>query len=116
MEVLSIVAAFGVGSILTATVQWILSRGTEEKNRRFTEKKEAYIGLLNSLHGAAIRRSDDASKEYALWQTRVDLVGSKGVRSGAQRMVDTVPGTAERNSAFEYLLKEMRIDLNVDKS
>ena len=109
----AIVSGLG-GGLVVAITQAYLAKRNEENKRFFEEKKESYIGLLQSLHQAAVKPSEVNSKEYALWQTRVTLVGSPAVVKHAQGMVDTIPGTAERDKCFDGLLLEMRSDLGVD--
>lgn len=60
--------------------------------------------------------SDKSSKEYALWQTRVELFGSSKVSKYVQDIIDTNPGSQERNVAFNSLISSMRADLGIRKS
>ena len=82
-------------------------------DRWYSEKREAYIGLLNALHDAAVRPSEAHAKAYALWQTRCDLFGSLEVSKYAQAVVDTNEGPlAERERALRALVRAMKADLN----
>lgn len=74
--------------------------------------REAYIGLLDALHQAAVEPSDKNSKNFALWQTRVQLFGSGEVAAAVQEIIDTNEGPREkRNEAYQKMLDSMRSDL-----
>lgn len=108
----ALVGGLGVGSLLTSFSGYFLEKRKLLQTRMYQEKREAYLGLLDSLHKAAVAPSDENSKEYALWQTRISLFGSNEVISAAQGMVDTNDGPREdRHRVFELLTAEMRRDL-----
>ena len=118
MEViLGLLGGFGIGSVLTALVTHWTSRRASIQDRWYQERREAYLGLLQSLHDAAVAASDEASRAYALWQTRCDLFGSPEVARCAQRIVETNDGPrSDRNAAFRDLLAAMRADLREKNS
>ena len=109
---LPMIAGLGIGSLLNSIALHFMTRRASARDRWYQEKREAYLGLLNSLHEAAVRPSDESSKAYALWQTRCELFGSKDVSKYAQEIVDTndSPRT-ERNAAFRNLIEAMKNDL-----
>lgn len=85
----------------------------KQKERRYEEKKAAYVGLFTSLHNAAVSPSDKNSKAYALWQTKCHIFGSDEVPRISQEIVDTNNGPSEaHNKAFQELLDAIRRDLN----
>jgi hypothetical protein len=107
-----LIGGLGIGSLITSLTTNFLARRTSLNNRLYQEKREGYIGLLNALHNAGARPSDENSKAYALWQTRCNLFGSTAVSKYAQRMVDTNEGPrSDRDNAFEGLVQGMRVDL-----
>ncbi len=107
-----LVGGLGIGSLITSVVSTYMTRRSATSDRWYQEKREAYIGLLDALHNAAIKPSNENSKAYALWQTRCDLFGSKAVSKYAQLIVDTNDGPREnRAKAFEDLVSTMRADL-----
>jgi hypothetical protein len=107
-----LIAGLGIGSLLKSIADYFMARRATASDRWYQEKREAYLGLLNSLHDAAVRPSDASSKAYALWQTRCELFGSKNVASYAQAIVDTNDSPiADRNAAFRHLIEAMRTDL-----
>ena len=115
MEINTILAVFGglgVGSLITSLVTHYTNQKAKQKERRYEEKKDAYLGLLNSLHDAAVNPSDKASKSFALWQTKCQIFGSYNVSRYAQAIVDTNDGPREeRELAFQSLLDAIRKDL-----
>jgi hypothetical protein len=110
--ILPLVAGLGLGSLLKSIIDHFMSRRASNNDRWYQERREAYLGLLNALHEAAVHPSDENSKGYALWQTRCDLFGSKEVSKYAQELVDTNEGPrAIRNAAFQNLIQAMKTDL-----
>jgi hypothetical protein len=113
--ILPLIGGLGIGSLLTTLLQTWMQRASDKRIRAFTEKREAYLGLLAALHDAAVKKSDFAAKTYALWQTKVTLVGSPAVVRYAQGIVDSNPKSFERETAFDSLLTAMRADLGIDE-
>lgn len=113
MEWISLlVGGLGLGSLLKSYIDHFNARRAVIVDRLYQEKREAYLGLLNALHKAAIHPSDENSKDYALWQTRCQLFGAEDVARFAQALVDTNDGPrSERESAFAGLVQAMRDDL-----
>jgi hypothetical protein len=108
----TLIGAFGIGSLATSIATHFMSRRASAHDRWYQEKREAYLGLLNALHEAAVHPSGEHSKACALWQTRRDLFGSPTVSKYVQMMIDTTdkPRT-ERNEAFQNLVAAMKSDL-----
>ena len=107
-----LVGGLGIGSLITSIVTNYMARRSAASDRWYQEKREAYIGLLNALHNAAVNPSNESSKAYALWQTGCDLFGSRAVSKYAQQIVDTNDGPRkERDDAFAALVNAMRADL-----
>ncbi|WP_027708315.1 hypothetical protein [Zooshikella ganghwensis] len=110
--ILGVLAGLGVGSLLNTLVSYITSQKSKQKDRRYEEKKTAYIGLLTALHDAAVAPSEANSKAYALWQTKCHIFGSGDVAKFAQRIADTNEGPRDaRHEAYESLLRAIRQDL-----
>lgn len=112
-ELISVlIGGLGLGSVLTAIDTHLVSRQAATSDRLSAEKREAYLGLLNALHQAAVRPSEESSKHFALWQTRCELFGSRDVAKHAQQMIDTNDATREqRDAAFRALPDAMKADL-----
>lgn len=110
--ILPLIAGLGLGSLLKSVTDHFMARRASSHDRWYQEKREAYLGLLNALHEAAVHPSDENSKHYALWQTRCDLFGSQDVSKYAQEMVETndTPRAA-RDAAFRNLIEAMKTDL-----
>ncbi len=49
LEFIEWLTAFGVGSIFSVAVQTYLTQRAATKQRNFQEKKEAYVGVLDSF-------------------------------------------------------------------
>lgn len=113
MELVSVlIGGLGIGSLLTALVNQFIARRAVTSDRLYAEKREAYLGLLNALHQAAVHPSNENSKHFALWQTRCELFGSDAVAAQAQKMVETNDGPREyRHTAFRALIDAMKTDL-----
>ena len=113
MELVSVlIGGLGIGTLITALVNHIIARRAVTSDRLYAEKREAYLGLLNALHQAAVHPSNENSKHFALWQTRCELFGSDAVAAQAQRMVETNDGPREhRDIAFRALVEAMKADM-----
>ena len=83
------------------------------KKRNFQEKKEAYVGLLETYHKAAVYRTEEAAKNFAYWQIRCELIAPKTVRDAVQKIVDTNDDLSKRPIAHEKLKELIRKDLGV---
>ncbi|MEO9900957.1 MAG: hypothetical protein ABJP02_06310 [Parasphingorhabdus sp.] len=110
---ISLLTAFGFGSIVTALVQSWISKKFKIDQRSFDERKAAYIGLLEAYHKAAIEGSDAAAKEFAYWQMRCELVSPPTVRRAIQEMIETNDDANARHIAQENLEQELRKDLKI---
>jgi len=113
MDLISLVTAFGLGSILTILVQAWFARRNKLEDRSFEERKMAYIGLLEAYHRAAVEGTDDAAKNFAYWQLRCELVAPRFVRECVARIVETNENPAERAKAHEALKADLRRDLGI---
>lgn len=117
MDIIQLLSAAGlggiVGSLLTTVVQSWLAHKSYIANRRFQEKKEAYVGLLDSYHKAAVKNSNEAAKEFAFWQMRCELVAPDKVRKAIQEIVDSNEDTQRRQVDHEKLKEVLRKDLGV---
>jgi len=110
--VLPLLGGLGLGSLLKSYIDHFNARRATTSDRLYQEKREAYLGLLDALHKAAVHSSDENSKNYALWQTRCQLFGSLEVAQFAQAMTDTNDGPiSAREGAFAGLIKAMKDDL-----
>lgn len=110
----TLVGGLGIGSILTTLMNYIFAGRSATKERLYREKRETYLGLLDALHRAAVEPSDASSKQFALWQTRVQLFGDDHghVAQAAQGIIDTNGGPNDKRiSFFEQLINSMRRDL-----
>lgn len=112
MEWGTLLGVFGIGAIFKTILDAVLSTKKEKAALQYKEKREAYLGLLDALHKAAVSPSDENSKAFALWQTRVSIFGSQEASNAVQGIVDTNDGPREsRNVHFDNLLKAIKEDL-----
>ncbi|WP_319413243.1 hypothetical protein [uncultured Cohaesibacter sp.] len=113
MDIISLVGAFGVGAIVSTFAQsWLNDRAAKRK-LAFQEKKEAFVGLLEAYQKAAVEPSDKASKNFAYWQMRCELVSSSQVTEAIQKIIDTNDDIEARYIAHEQLKFAMRLDLGL---
>ena len=109
---LPLVGGLGIGSLLTSVVCHFLNRKSATNARIYQEKREAYLGLLDALHQAAIAPSDVNSKTFALWQIRVQLFGNEEVAKAVQGVLDTNEGPRhDRDKYYRQMIEGMRRDL-----
>jgi len=112
-QIIPLLAAFGLGSIVTAFVQSGLMNRTRRFDRVFSEKQISYVGLLEAHHRAAVEGTDEAAKTFAYWQVRCDLVGSDAVRDAIRRIAETNDDREGRLKADNDLRLAMRSDLKI---
>lgn len=112
-DVVALLTAFGLGSIVTSFVQAWLSLRAQQNERRFKEKQGAYVGLLEAYHRAATERTEEAAMAFAYWQMRCELVGSNNVRDAVRRIVESNDDRAARQKADYDLKSAMRKDLQI---
>jgi len=112
---LSLLTAFGLGSIVTAIIQSVLQSRWKLKERSLLEKREAYIGLLDAYHKAAVHPSDENSKNFAYWQMRCELVAPWKVRVAIEKIIETNENPLSRHKAHDELKDALREDLRVTK-
>ena len=115
MEFISLITAFGLGSIVTALVQAWLSNRASDSERSFKEKQTAFIGLLEAYHRAAVHGSDENSKLFAYWQMRCELVASSSVRDAIERIASTNEDPIGRLKADQDMRQAMRRDLRITR-
>lgn len=115
MEALNVISLFigglGIGSLINSYAKNAIEEKRSKRERLYQEKRDAYIGLLEAIHTAAVEPSERASKTYALWQTRCLIFGTPKVADFAALFAEGVPGTKERNEVFDMLLLEIRKDI-----
>lgn len=115
--IIPLLGGLGIGSALTAIVTKLLdhfiTRKTAKQTLLYKEKREAYLGLLDALHKAAIQPSNENSKAFALWQTRVEVFGTLEVAEAVQGIINTNDPIQrqERDMYFKKLIETIRKDL-----
>lgn len=113
-NIISLLTAFGLGSIVTTGFQAWLAQKSSREDRRFCEKKEAYLGLLDALRRAAHEKQDEAYN-FAFWKMRSDIVSSNAVRNAVESVVNTRDDHSSNRLAQKSLLEAIRADLGVAK-
>jgi|LakMenEpi03Aug12_release.lakeMendotaPanAssembly.Ray.scaffolds.fasta_scaffold1113688_2 hypothetical protein len=108
----TVLGVFGIGAIFKTLIDAWISNKKERSKMKFSEKREAYFGLLEALHNAAVSPSDKNSKNFALWQTKVYIFGSEEASKAVQGIIDTNDGPRDaREAKFNDLLIAIRKDL-----
>jgi len=112
---LSLMTASGLGGLLVSAIRIAFDHYAIKNRLSFDERKESYIGLLQSLHDCSLRPSDaEAKKRWALWMARVKIAGSKEVCAAAQ-LLQEKSSTQDELSAINDLIATMRQDLKISK-
>lgn len=111
------ITGLGLGAVLKSFIDFYINKSTSRKKIQYTEMRDAYIGLLDALHKAAIESSATNSKNFALWQTRIQLFGSNDVQEAVQGIIDTNDGPRkDRDKYFNNMIASMRKDLAKDSA
>lgn len=112
MEIISTVSAIGLGSILAIIVQYLFSNYSAIRYRKYEERKEAYVGLLEAWVRQENTDFTQASeKDVGLWVERVLLVASDKVHALLSGWLEVEPGSKERIDVTKQLKAAMRGDL-----
>ncbi|MCA0449899.1 MAG: hypothetical protein LCH62_09025 [Proteobacteria bacterium] len=118
----SIISAAGLGGIVgglaTSLLQSWLSRRAAFDERRFREKKDAYLNFLQALHRSEIERTSEAALNVGHCRNVCDLVASQAVRRAIEKIFETNPlsdGSShpQRPKTQEALKSAMRADLGI---
>jgi len=114
VEYIQLISAAGmggiVGSLLTTVVQAWLQNKQYLADRRFQEKKEAYIGLLEAYKTASLQGFDN-KKEFAYWSVRCELVAPAEIVNLIEAMKTS--DYAIQAKAFSKLKTALRKDLGI---
>jgi len=114
-QIIPLLTAFGLGSIVTALIQSWLAQRSMQDERAFREKQAAYTGLLEAHHRAAVQGSDENSKLFAYWEMRCQLVAPVDVRDAIRRIATTNDDPGGRIKADLDMKTAMRADLGITK-
>ena len=114
-SIIALIGGLGIGSGLTSALSFYLNSRMDKATKQFEEKKAAYLGLLESLHKAAVEPSNSNAKNYGFWSARISLVGSPEVVINATLLPTHEPDSASRIKIFDALLNAMRADLKIDE-
>jgi len=106
-------SSFGLGALVVAAFQAFFNLYQAKKVLAFKEKKEAYVGLLQAYHKAAVENTDRAAKDFGYWQMRCELISNAKVRKAIQDIVDTNEDIESRHKAHERLKAVIRKDLGI---
>lgn len=102
-QIIPMLAAFGLGSVVTALVQSALTNRTKRFDRIFTEKQAAYVGFLEARHRYALEETTEAERSFAYWLNRCDLVGSGAVREAIGQLAATTEDSEGQLKADDNL-------------
>ena len=113
MDWIALIAAAGIGSMLTTFVQSWLSDKRANAERFYQERRTAYLGLLDALRQVAVESTDEAQKNFAYWQLRCQVFGPLEVQQTLQEIVRTNDDPAGRSKAIDAFIRSIRNDLGV---
>jgi|LGVF01.2.fsa_nt_gb hypothetical protein len=115
MDWLALLTAFGLGSIVSALIQVLLTQRGQKESRDFEERKAAYIGFWESLMRQDLNYNEASLFDVGHWIVRCELVAPKSVREKLRHWSELGPRSSERPAATKALKHSMREDLNVSK-
>lgn len=113
MDWLALLTAFGVGSIVSVGVQSWLDSRKEFQRKRFSERREAYTGLLDAYRQAATDNTPESRLNFGYWELRCRLVASDRVALAIRTFATTEPSGNDRNTSQDELISAMRTDLEI---
>lgn len=108
----TIVGALGVGSLISVLAQSWFNTRSENTNRLFAERKEAYIGFLEAWRDQDIEGVTDANRyQIGHWHLRSQLVASTKLKTALDDWMSAKMGSQERSEALDRIKSEMRLDM-----
>ena len=111
-----LLGGFGLGAVVTAIIQHLLTARTQDKRDVRAERKEAYVGLWEAFHRqTASHYSEESYSDVGHWLFRCELVASRDVSKKLSIWSDMEPSSDERPAATETLKTAMRNDLGIAK-
>jgi len=108
----TIIGAFGLGSLATTLLQnWLAMRSRREE-RSFSERKEAYVGLLEAwVRSENGGLTEESARDVGHWVARCELVASDAAYQALGKWMASEPGSETRKAATETLKSQMREDM-----
>lgn len=114
MDYIQLISAAGiggiVGSLLTTLIQAWLSNKQRLDERKFQEKKEAYVGFLTSI--AKVKSTPEDAVNAALWSVRVGIVAPENIRKIIHEYKTSQ--NDQRDIVIAKLEESMRKDLDLE--
>lgn len=108
---LTLLGGFGIGTIVTTIVQHILKRKSEKEDQYFQERKEVFVGILQSIEDLQNEYSKEKSSKLGYWIARANLVAETVLNNELKILIDTKPNTTERKNCFDRILTLMKNNL-----
>ena len=113
VDFVALLTAFGVGSAVTAGIQYFLATRSAAMRRSYDERKEAYIGLVEAwVNQEQEGNSSKNSLDVGHWHLRCQFVAPKGMLPILEKWAAAKPGSAARIEATDQLKSAMRNDLS----
>lgn len=111
-DVLNLLTAFGLGSLISVVAQSYFGMRSETRRTVFQERKEAYIGLLESWRDQDIEGINKKNRyEVGHWMLRCQLVASKELKDQIELWTQFEPGSDQRIGVTQKVKELMRRDL-----
>ena len=111
--IISFATGLGVGTIITAYVQYYLNRRAKLTDNLLEERKSAFDKFLVSYADLAAGWTIEKSMNFALCEARIQLVGSRLTITSLKALKETESGTHQRDEAHASLIESMRSDIGL---
>lgn len=102
-----IIGALGIGSIIGQIVNFYISAKKELNQRKYQEKREAYLGSLDALRKCATDPNMENRKSFGYWKIRVEVFGSLEVAKAMQGMIENLNDEKSYNQYIELMRKDL---------
>ncbi len=108
---LALIGGLGIGSLLTTVVNHFLLKNSENSDRLYREKREAYIGMTRALYDVEIEPGPKNAKAFGYYLNMAKIFGPQNVVMAGQKVIDTDPCTMGRDEALKEFYEAMKNDL-----
>jgi hypothetical protein len=111
-QLAGLLAGLGIGSVITSLVEHLLRSRAEIRQRRYAEKKEVYVGILDTLRKVNVEPNLAHRKEFGYWQARMRLIAPTALVKAVDDFGRVSNGETNTQEQFDSFVEEMRSDLS----
>jgi hypothetical protein len=118
MDIIQLISAAGIGSIIGSVITTIihswLSNRSKLEDRKYSEKKSAYIGFLQSILQSEVMPTKENSLHVGYWINICEIAGSDEVKFLLEEFGRTNPVNEQIHSERPEIMKKIKRAMKED--